>query len=857
MTTVNARPSHTRKAPPPGFGALPGNQASLLLEKANPGLRRATPDSEALASSDDEVDGRQIPTGAQSAGATKPKRRTSWLSEISSNQTRKPSVTLPGASNSPSGSHPVTPSGDQASRMHTGSPSLVATPSWTHSGQNFSWAGTMWNNETRKEPSSRTQELIHSPTAVNSPTAAFLSDEFQSPPGSRGENTKSGINFPFPLNPTPKTYRSSSYSVGQQEQELPQSGPGYPSLATVRGRPTSQFSALHHRGSRQGVLGELGHDSTILGRVREDEADSETMQPSNQQDSYSANQRIQSLEMENARLRQQAALRQRTMSSTSATSNFSNTAGHFTNPVLRGNVPSESDLAIEEGEDYRVMSKTADLPRAGRRHSEQLYALDSYSPISTQPEGRPFETTRRAQWQTSLGFGSIPEAPQSRRHSFADVPTRHPSLGSLDEPTGIGEGQHGGNIAGNRGYPNYSEAAIDASPGEEPNRMVESVLSPAPPFPAHDSARGYSQHTGTPHQGYRNQPLYIVTFKASRAEVFYVQEGTGLDIKAGDLVIVEADRGTDLGTVARANLSYAQARHMKEQYAEDHYKWLMMFSQQSRNGGPNPVNPNGLPAGGAGSAVGGMGPPGQHGLQEPATGELKPKLIKRLAQPHEIQTLKEKEGNEAKAKRVCQQKVAEHRLNMEILDAEFQMDWKKLTFYYFADAYVNFNTLVTDLFKIYKTRIWMSAINPASFVTPTSSLNPHLATAYSPGAIGGRESPADRRRGFPNPASSFSSTSFGADAGPPVNNPLGRPNTYNPYDAFGYAMPQAGLGIPPYPQNLGPASDPFSTYPAGSYLVDSQSGYSGSQPVLPRAGRTGQNSEGDWTASFQGMSLGS
>ena len=49
-------------------------------------------------------------------------------------------------------------------------------------------------------------------------------------------------------------------------------------------------------------------------------------------------------------------------------------------------------------------------------------------------------------------------------------------------------------------------------------------------------------------------------------------------------------------------------------------------------------------------------------------------------------------------------------------------DWKKLTFYYFADEYINFNSLVTDLFKIYKTRIWMSAINPASFQTPVGGL---------------------------------------------------------------------------------------------------------------------------------------
>lgn len=48
-------------------------------------------------------------------------------------------------------------------------------------------------------------------------------------------------------------------------------------------------------------------------------------------------------------------------------------------------------------------------------------------------------------------------------------------------------------------------------------------------------------------------------------------------------------------------------------------------------------------------------------------------------------------------------------------------DWKKLTFYYYADTYINFNSLVTDLFKIYKTRIWMSAMNPASFAHANGS----------------------------------------------------------------------------------------------------------------------------------------
>lgn len=57
-----------------------------------------------------------------------------------------------------------------------------------------------------------------------------------------------------------------------------------------------------------------------------------------------------------------------------------------------------------------------------------------------------------------------------------------------------------------------------------------------------------------------------------------------------------------------------------------------------------------------------------------------------------------------------------------------------MTFYYFADAYINFNSLVTDLFKTYKTRIWMSAINPASFAT--SSLGLTGPSGIGPGAVG-------------------------------------------------------------------------------------------------------------------------
>ena len=59
---------------------------------------------------------------------------------------------------------------------------------------------------------------------------------------------------------------------------------------------------------------------------------------------------------------------------------------------------------------------------------------------------------------------------------------------------------------------------------------------------------------------------------------------------------------------------------------------------------------------------------------------------------------------------------------MAMETANHGSDYRKLTFFYYAEEYINFNDLVTDLFKVYKTRIWMSAINPASY----SGLNPNL-----------------------------------------------------------------------------------------------------------------------------------
>ena len=170
--------------------------------------------------------------------------------------------------------------------------------------------------------------------------------------------------------------------------------------------------------------------------------------------------------------------------------------------------------------------------------------------------------------------------------------------------------------------------------------------------------------------------LFIVSFKCSRVEVFYLLDNTGLEIREGDIVIVEADRGQDLGTVQHANVTQDEAKLYKRKYAEEQYKWLMMFS---RNNEPSNINPN-AQLYGENSATGAArgnnmlanAPSTVMGLPRENFNNLKPKAIKRLASAHEIRMLGEKEGNEAKAKRTCQQKVAHLHLQMEILDAEWQ-----------------------------------------------------------------------------------------------------------------------------------------------------------------------------------------
>ncbi|KAI7636198.1 hypothetical protein KC343_g1399 [Hortaea werneckii] len=359
---------------------------------------------------------------------------------------------------------------------------------------------------------------------------------------------------------------------------------------------------------------------------------------------------------------------------------------------------------------------------------------------------------KRSQWQSHLGWPDLQAVNESRRHSLADIPTRRGSFTSEEQTqqgqmgncfssarrqhqlqqTRTSDDDHNTNMRATDSdtkfdIPDlYKVPFVQIGPEETPDGMQPGRRAPS--FSGHNT---WTTAAGRGGDGSRpRKQLYVVSFKCSRVDIFYLLDNTGLEIQEGDIVIVEADRGQDLGTVQHANVTPDQARLYKRKYAEEQYKWLMMFS---RNNEPSNVNPN-AQLYGENHARGwtANAPPSMMGMPKENYNNLRPKAIKRLANSHEIRMLSEKEGNEAKAKRACQQKVAHLQLQMEILDAEWQWDFQKLIFYYYADHYINFKDLITELYRIYKTRIWLSAVNPASFSQHALGQPPN---AIGPGAI--------------------------------------------------------------------------------------------------------------------------
>ena len=181
-----------------------------------------------------------------------------------------------------------------------------------------------------------------------------------------------------------------------------------------------------------------------------------------------------------------------------------------------------------------------------------------------------------------------------------------------------------------------------------------------------------------------------------------------------------------------------------------------------------------------------------------------------------------------------------------------------MTFYYFADAYINFNSLVTDLFKVYKTRIWMSAINPASFASP--SLGLQAPSGVGPGAVGSNKQHVDRRQHQQQDQNYGQRNSlYGGNQYQSTDRNTVSPTSFQqPFSAYGFAS----FGAPPRTGSAGYGMqqiDPFVAFAPTDYA-----GMSNRFPSPPSTGPdTGEygrqgNSNDQWmTSAFQGLSLGS
>ncbi|KAJ1759722.1 hypothetical protein LPJ58_002115 [Coemansia sp. RSA 1591] len=176
------------------------------------------------------------------------------------------------------------------------------------------------------------------------------------------------------------------------------------------------------------------------------------------------------------------------------------------------------------------------------------------------------------------------------------------------------------------------------------------------------------------------------------------------EFEPGAYVLVEADRGVDLGVIreelltADAVLSFNRAKADLSPGG---------FSDQSTQDGRQSTAPVDADAGDASPGT------DYSASARPASGgasgrDVFVKRIFRLADQHEISDLLgNKVMDEQSALSMCQAKVQQRKLSMCVVDAEFQFDRRKLTFYFTADRRVDFRELVRDLFKHFKTRIWM------------------------------------------------------------------------------------------------------------------------------------------------------
>ncbi|MDX1395118.1 MAG: regulatory iron-sulfur-containing complex subunit RicT [Gemmatimonadota bacterium] len=229
---------------------------------------------------------------------------------------------------------------------------------------------------------------------------------------------------------------------------------------------------------------------------------------------------------------------------------------------------------------------------------------------------------------------------------------------SSDDRRDRGEGREGGDERSRLDRPR------PVSPRRPPRPSRADAPGPPRPVPAKPAAGGApgsAAPRGAPAAPRTGATQILeVRFKGLRSDYFTFSHPVPL--REREYVVVEADRGRDIGVVRRA------------------------------------VNAEDLACEGGCDAVGGRSVP---------TPE---KRIIRRAAPADVNRLLQLREQEMEVRRRTRELVARHRLRMKVSEAEWQWDRNKLTVYFTAEKRVDFRALVRDMARAFRTRIELRQI---------------------------------------------------------------------------------------------------------------------------------------------------
>ncbi len=98
---------------------------------------------------------------------------------------------------------------------------------------------------------------------------------------------------------------------------------------------------------------------------------------------------------------------------------------------------------------------------------------------------------------------------------------------------------------------------------------------------------------------------------------------------------------------------------------------------------------------------------------EMAIKEKSDEPLRKISRIASVQDLKQIQDNKVKIKEAfssCAKKIEEHNLDMKLVEAEYSFDRSKIIFYFTSDGRVDFRELVKDLARIFKARIELRQI---------------------------------------------------------------------------------------------------------------------------------------------------